>query len=398
MQLIIGTTLLWISTRADYILDRPETKVNQLTAIFTTLVFISATQDIAVDGWALTLLSEENLSYASTCQTIGLNSGFFASFTLFLAFSSPEFAGMLGIPVLTLGAYLRFWSIICYGVTIWLLFFKKEDPVSSNDPDLNVKKVYQIMWRIVRLKHVWVLCVIHFTSKIGIIANDSITSLKLIEKGLRKEQLSIIVTIDFVVQLFGGYYAARWALGDQPLRPWIYVYWVRLGLAVTSMGVIYMFPNPPLSTTFLVLVAFNYISTQFASTVAFVGMSAFHTRISDPMIGGTYMTLLNTASNLGGTWPKYFVLKGVDQLSKATCLITQSSTEILVEATECVSEPGKNACKNIGGECITERDGYYLVSSFCILLGSLSMLLYIYRAIKHLQVLPTSKWRVGNVN
>jgi PAT family acetyl-CoA transporter-like MFS transporter 1 len=48
--------------------------------------------DIAVDGWALTLLSQENLSYASTAQTIGLNSGYFLSFTVFLAFNSPDFA------------------------------------------------------------------------------------------------------------------------------------------------------------------------------------------------------------------------------------------------------------------------------------------------------------------
>ena len=27
------------------------------------------------------------------------------------------------------------------------------------------------------------------------------------------------------------------------------------------------------------------------STIQFVGMSAFHTRISDPVIGGTYMTV-----------------------------------------------------------------------------------------------------------
>lgn len=43
-------------------------------------------------GWALTLLSEENLSYASTCQTIGLTSGYFASFTVFLALNSEAFA------------------------------------------------------------------------------------------------------------------------------------------------------------------------------------------------------------------------------------------------------------------------------------------------------------------
>lgn len=61
--------------------------VKFLTLIFVTLIFFAATQDIAVDGWALTLLSQENLSYASTAQTIGLNSGYFLSFTVSTASS-----------------------------------------------------------------------------------------------------------------------------------------------------------------------------------------------------------------------------------------------------------------------------------------------------------------------
>lgn len=48
-----------------------------------------------ITGWALTLLSEENLSYASTCQTIGLNTGYFASFTVFLALNSEAFTYVL---------------------------------------------------------------------------------------------------------------------------------------------------------------------------------------------------------------------------------------------------------------------------------------------------------------
>lgn len=43
-------------------------------------------------GWALTLLSEENLSFASTCQTIGLNTGYLMSYTVFLALNSEDFA------------------------------------------------------------------------------------------------------------------------------------------------------------------------------------------------------------------------------------------------------------------------------------------------------------------
>ncbi|EDS44495.1 dynactin P62 subunit [Culex quinquefasciatus] len=35
----------------------------------------------------------------------------------------------------------------------------------------------------------------------------------------------------------------------------------------------------------------------------FVAVMAFFARISDPAVGETYMTLLNTLSNLGGNWP-----------------------------------------------------------------------------------------------
>ena len=37
---------------------------------------------------------------------------------------------------------------------------------------------------------------------------------------------------------------------------------------------------------------------SLVSTIQFVGMSAFHTRISDPVIGGTYMTVCRHPTSL----------------------------------------------------------------------------------------------------
>lgn len=51
----------------------------------------------------------------------------------------------------------------------------------------------------------------------------------------------------------------------------------------------------------------------------FVSVMGFFARISDPIIGGTYMTLLNTVYNLGGNWPNTLVLSLVDDLTWATC-------------------------------------------------------------------------------
>lgn len=42
------------------------------------------------------------------------------------------------------------------------------------------------------------------------------------------------------------------------------------------------------------------------------------------------MTLLNTVSNLGGTWPRFFVLKGVDAFSLATCVVKNESLNLVV--------------------------------------------------------------------
>lgn len=60
---------------------------------------------------------------------------------------------------------------------------------------------------------------VHLVSKLGTAANDAATSLKLLEKGLSKEDLALAVLIDFPFQIIFGWLAARWSAGDKPLRP-----------------------------------------------------------------------------------------------------------------------------------------------------------------------------------
>ncbi|TBU26371.1 MFS general substrate transporter [Dichomitus squalens] len=389
MQLIIGTTMLVISYKAEELMANPGQHLYALSFAFTSLVFFSATQDIAVDGWALTLLSEENLAYASTCQTIGLNTGYLLSYTVFLALNSEDFANKWGIPRLSLSSYLFFCAFMSFAVTIWL-FFIKEDKETSED--IGIKAVYVTMWEICKLRHVQVLLGVHLLAKIGWQASDAATQLKMVEKGLGREDLAITVLIDFPFEIIGGWLAGKWSRGDKPLRAWIYAFWPRLGLTLLATLMVYWFPKPPITTGFFVSLVLLTIAQSFASTIQFGGMSAFHTRISDPVVGGTYMTLLNTFTNLGGTWPRYFVLKGVDYFSIATCKIDGAS--LSVKAQECVSDHGRAACQKVGGECITEQDGYYIVSALCITFGVLSVLFFLIPTARKLQAVPTREWRI----
>ncbi|GAA5865547.1 hypothetical protein JCM8547_007644 [Rhodosporidiobolus lusitaniae] len=402
IQTVVGLMFWWLGSNVQQMLEVEEPNVNVLTALFFTLVFFAATQDIAVDGWALTLLSKDNLSYASTAQTIGLNSGYFLSFTVFLAFNSVEFSNKyfrstpLDYPLVSLSGYLHFWAVAFIVVTAYLAFFQTEDPVvASDEEDMDLKRVYSIMREICKLKHVQTFILVHLVTKLGTAANDAATSLKLLEKGLKKEDLALAVLIDFPFQILFGYLAAKWSKGDKPLKPWLIAMWTRLAWAVISMLLISNFPKGDIGTWYFLLVVGCTVGSSFSSTVQFVGISAFHTQIADPLIGGTYMTLLNTVSNLGGTWPKYFVLKGIDGFSEAVCRVKEEDgLDVVVQSRECVSEHGKAACAELGGQCLTTQDGYYWVSTLCIFMGGVILLWFVQPAARKLQSLPASAWRV----
>ena len=59
------------------------------------------------------------------------------------------------------------------------------------------------------------------------------------------------------------------------------------------------------------------VLSSIASSAMFVAQMAFFNRVSDPKIGGTYMTMLNTISNLGGQWPPSAMLFLKGQLEEA---------------------------------------------------------------------------------
>ena len=74
----------------------------------------------------------------------------------------------------------------------------------------------------------------------------------------------------------------------------------------------------------------DLMSSLFVHQVAlysmYVACMAFHAKVSDPVIGGTYMTLLNTVTNLGGNWPSTLALWLVDPLTSKECQGAASQT------------------------------------------------------------------------
>lgn len=226
VQLFVGVLFFLLGGRIDGWIV-PGRKVNfwRLNGYFLLLVTLCATLDVAVDGWALTLLPPDKIHYASTCQSVGVNIGLFISFTIFLAGSSPlfckQFLGLKGNGLFTLGSFMKFWALIYFLSTI-VLFFKKERNVirtQATDPIKAIVKGYKTLWGIVTLPTVRSFALILLSFKFGFSAYDAVAPLKLLEKGFPKEYLALTVLIDFPFQMIMGFFVAKWSAGTRTFRP-----------------------------------------------------------------------------------------------------------------------------------------------------------------------------------
>lgn len=419
VQLVSGVTLLYLGFVINEFMEDPIQHLTRITACFFLLVFFCATQDIAVDGWALTVLSPESLSFASTAQTIGMNCGYFSSFTVFLALSSPDFANryLRSVPkeegLFNLGGYLTFWGWMYILVTALLVVVPEEPPhlqkknfdkfsadhykdeshhnAAADAPTRyfhDLKHVYNAMYQVLKLPNVQTFVVILLFAKFGFQANEAATNLKLLEKGLSKEDLSITVLIDFPFEMIFGFYAGRWSSGKSPLRPWLFGFAGRLVAALWAHLILLYFPkieDGKISPKLFLIIILQHLLGSFMSTIQFVSLCAFHTKIADPAIGGTYMTTLNTLSNYGGTWPRLIVLSLIDKLTYSRCE-GENPYDIL-------SEEQNKQCVAAGGTVVIIRDGYFYTSAICITCGVIIWFL-VKRKAGYLQSLPLSAWRV----
>lgn len=302
IQTISGIAMIYLGRRIDTMMvaagENGGAGVWGFTGWWFLLVFFCATQDIAVDGWAISLLSAKNVAYASTAQTVGLTAGQFLSYTVFLAFNSPDFANTWirkaksDQGLLTLGGYLGFWGWAYLLVTLGLVLLKREE--RSKDRD-GIAEVYKSMLGVLKLKNIHTIILVHLIAKIGFQANDAVTSLKLLDKGFGQDNMALVVLIDFPFEIALGYYAGKWSTQYTPMRVWCWAFIGRLLAAVFAQATVMIAPEKEtVPVWFIFTVIGEHVFSTFMSTVMFVAVSAFHARVSDPAIGGTYMTLLAT--------------------------------------------------------------------------------------------------------
>lgn len=113
------------------------------------------------------------------------------------------------------------------------------------------------------------------------------------------------------------------------------------------------------------------------------------------------LTQSYSVCNLGGTFPRFFVLRLVDAFTTATCYpgtkvdVDKISGPLITAPFSCALQSEKERCINGGGTCEMIRDGYYFVNMICVLVGVVTFVMFIRPKVMQLQSLPLRAWRLS---
>ena len=358
-----------------------EPDVRALTAVFFALYALMATQDVAVDGWALTLLARRNVGLASTANAVGQTVGFFAAFTGYMALSEHGLC--------TLGGFMRFWGA-AFLLSALAVAAKHEGPPGEGCAPASVREVYAHMWRLLRLRLVRTLMAVLLTARVAFAATDGLSTLKFMAAGVSKAKLAYISAAIAPLNIALPLLLARWTSGAAPWDAFLAAYVPRLTIGVIAavlLGGAPAAPGVPASATVVAITATFMAAQAVLSQTQFVAQMAFFARVSDPSIGGTAMTLLNTLANLGAKWPNSVVLFAADALTQRACV---GGTRAAASIT-CADAAAKEACAAEGGTCMIRSDGFVGLTLACTLTGVAWMAVMRGR-VRAMGALPPSAW------
>lgn len=288
-QLLIGALLFHLSFTYEQLLASND--VASLTAVFFALYFLAATQDIAVDGWALTMLTKDNVGYAGTCNSVGQTAGYF------LAFSG--FFGLAKLGICTLESFMQFWAILFVVVTVLVGLLK---PEHAEEPD-SIVSIYKDMFSVLTLKSVKDLCFVLLTCGVPFVSG--LVGVKFQDAGVSSDVIALLATLTTPVHVCLPWLVARFLPKLAPLTSFRLAFPLRIMFQLVSVLLVILTPYAIATDSTTGLWIFYAVCLILSSVesavmqVMFVSKMTFFARVSDPAIGGTFMTVLNTVSNIG---------------------------------------------------------------------------------------------------
>ncbi|VVC28207.1 Major facilitator superfamily domain,Acetyl-coenzyme A transporter 1 [Cinara cedri] len=380
LQTLMGLCLIHMANNInEWLPESGKANLNMLIIMVFVINLLSATQDIVVDGWALTMMKKQNVGYASTCNSVGLPIGMFIGSVSFILLVSKEFNNkylqttVVAEGIISMECYLWVFGVMILVITLLVGLFKNEnnsDVLSKNDFEtVNVCQNYNILWTILKLPKMKLLAVALLTARIGFAAMDGVSILKLIDAGFPKDDIMILTTASYVIKFTMPIFVTNYITGPKPISYYLKVTPIRLLWALAYVMLIYFTPILIHKNETAVYVPVYYyfalglvfLINEMLSFFMLLTIYAFFCRLSDPRFGGTYMTLFSTFLYSGLIVTNTLVLKLVSISTVKLCSNDNGNY--------CYTADLENSCKTNGGNCVVFVDGYYIAIAVCMVIG-----------------------------
>ncbi|XP_053992757.1 acetyl-coenzyme A transporter 1-like isoform X2 [Hylaeus volcanicus] len=318
--------------------------VSNLILYFVVLFVLMSTQDIVVDGWSLTLLSKENRYLSSTCNIVGQMLGVSISNVIFLALNDPKTCNRWirtspsSDPIVTLGSFLRICSYVVVFSTILASFFPeyslkneksdtdKEEYPHSEFPyeKKSIASTYKQLFSLLSIAPVRSLSLVLLSGRVAFGTLESVFPLKLVEAGLKKEQLAFLTSLLLPINFLSPIIISRVVHGHNSLSLYLVGWRFRVCIGFLSLCFIWLtrivYETFVLNTASTILINSLIMLMLALQTICtdlmFSSQVSFFAHVADSNIGGTYMTFLNTVTNIGAKWPSFLALLTLDIFEK----------------------------------------------------------------------------------
>mmetsp|Transcript_683 Transcript_683/g.795 ORF Transcript_683/g.795 Transcript_683/m.795 type:complete len:376 (+) Transcript_683:313-1440(+) len=309
-----------------------------ITLVFGIIFLCLSLQDIAVDGWSVTIVKEENLSYSSSAQTIGLSAGVFLSTTIYFALNSVDFCnkfirpmytspddlsdiskGPYSLPLLDETSFMKGWGIITILISIYTLILhdEKEDRVQPEVENSSIMDIFKLTVRLIYNKNM--LYFMLFLCSYKLFSSFSITSsiYLLDEKMYPQMNYSILTGIIFPFEILISSYCSKWIYQN----PFKVIYYIQIGgvfmniiyinIFLANYDAIHQYSQGSIDILSILLFILLLFSTLIG-TITFSGLIAIMSKSCDKNNGGTHITILASFSNAIGTIPILYSYRIID--------------------------------------------------------------------------------------
>lgn len=365
-----GAVLFWLAFTQDSLVTEVASgrslAMAWLVLTWFMVMFFCANIRIALDSWSINLLSPPNVHWASSIATIGETAASLVSCNLFLgvtSLNSPKQETRKAEPATT---FLFFGASATAFITTAVLLLVGNSESDKAQKSQSIRKVYTIIWEILKLRHVWILMLVHMASMIGFITNDTITTLELVKNNFSDFDLAVLATAGLPFAITASFLVAKAFQTSHPLHVWRRMFPWRLILAFVSQLTILFVSRYPDSHFRWLVVVLPFCLSELFSVAMWVAFVAFHAQVSDPQFGGIYMSVLATTLNIRYDTLQFLCTKAIG----------------MIDGTDDLTKPSPLI------------DGYQIVNATTVVLAIPIYWFFLGPATLYLQTIDASAWRI----